>query len=260
MLVGAMNFPGRSVMKEIHRIAEDNFDFVDLTLEPPATWLPDGKEIARLLGDLGLGVVGHTAWHLPIASPFKELRERSRDLYRRGLDCFADAGVALVNVHPDQRVPMHNLDQVRKMNAEAIGHLAEDAAQRGITLMVENLDRLFSDVADLKVIFDDVPEVGFHLDVGHANLRLGRGEKNRSKDLLAAFGDRLSHVHLSDNRGGAEDLHLPLGAGAIDWPGVARMLNEAGWDGTVTLEVFSREREYLRMSRRLWLNWWSEAR
>lgn len=259
MLVGAMNFPGRSVVKEIHRIAEDNFDFVDLTLEPPATWLPDGKEIARLLGDLGLGVVGHTAWHLPIASPFKELREKSRDLYRRGLDCFADAGVTLVNVHPDQRVPMHSLDQVRKMNADAISVLAQDAAQRGITLMVENLDRLFSDVPDLKAILDAVPEVGFHLDVGHANLRLGRGQKNRTKDLLAAFGDRLSHVHLSDNRGGEGDLHLPLGAGAIDWPGVARILREAGWDGTVTLEVFSREREYLRMSRKLWLNWWSEA-
>ena len=259
MLVGAMNFPGRSVIKEIHRIAEDKFDFVDLTLEPPATWLPDGKEIARLLGDLGLSAVGHTAWHLPIASPFKELREQSRDLYRRGLDCFADAGVTLVNVHPDQRVPMHSLDQVRKMNADAISLLAQDAAQRGITLMVENLDRLFSDVPDLEAILDAVPEVGFHLDVGHANLRLGRGQKNRTKDLLAAFGDRLSHVHLSDNRGGEGDLHLPLGAGAIDWAGVARTLRDAGWDGTVTLEVFSREREYLRMSRRLWLNWWSEA-
>ena len=259
MLVGAMNFPGRSVMKEIHRIAEDNFDFIDLTLEPPATWLPDGKEVRRLIEDLGLSAVGHTAWHLPIASPFVELRENSRDLYRRGLDCFADAGVTLVNVHPDQRVPLHGIDQVRKMNAEAIALLAADARERGIRVMVENLDRLFSDVTDLKVIFDMVPDVGFHLDVGHANLRLGRGEKNRSKALLEAFGDRLSHVHLSDNRGGAEDLHLPLGAGTIDWAGVARMLKEAGWDGTVTLEVFSREREYLRMSRKLWLNWWSEA-
>ena len=154
---------------------------------------------------------------------------------------------------------MHSLDQVRKMNADAIALLAQDAAQRGITLMVENLDRLFSDVPDLKAILDAVPEVGFHLDVGHANLRLGRGQKNRTKDLLAAFGDRLSHVHLSDNRGGEGDLHLPLGAGAIDWSGVASILREAGWDGTVTLEVFSREREYLRMSRKLWLNWWSDA-
>lgn len=259
MLVGAMNFPGRSLAKEIHRIAEEKFDFVDLTLEPPATWLPDGKEIGRLLGDLGLTAVGHTAWHLPIASPFKELREQARELYKRGLDCFADAGVTLVNVHPDQRVPMHGIEQIRKMNAEAIALLVEDASQRGITIMVENLDRLFSDVADLTAIFDEVPDAKFHLDVGHANLRLGRGEKNRTKDLLMAFGDRLAHVHLSDNRGGAEDLHLPLGAGAIDWSGVARMLKDAGWNGTVTLEVFSREREHLRTSRKLWLNWWSEA-
>jgi sugar phosphate isomerase/epimerase len=258
MLIGAMNFPGRSVMKEIHRISEDGFDFMDLTLEPPATWLPDGREIKRLLGDLGLSAVGHTAWHLPIGSPFPELRSTSRDLYRRGLDCFEEAGVRLVNVHPDQRVPMHSRDQMRKMNAEAIELLARDAAQRDITVMVENLDRNFSGVADLKPIFDHVPEVGFHLDVGHANLRLGLGEPNRTKALLDAFGDRLSHVHLSDNRGGEGDLHLPLGAGTIDWKGVVRMLKQTGWDGTVTLEVFSREREYLLMSRRLWLKWWSE--
>ncbi|HET7481283.1 MAG TPA: sugar phosphate isomerase/epimerase family protein [Actinomycetota bacterium] len=259
MLVGAMNFPGRSVTKEIHRIAEDGFDLLDLTLEPPATWLPQGKEIGRLVADLGLAVVGHTAWHLPIASPFKELRQQARDLYRRGLDCFADAGVDLVNVHPDQRVPLHGLEQIRKMNAEAIAALADDARERGIRIMVENLDRLFSDVDDLKAVLDAVPDAGFHLDVGHANLRLGMGEKNRTTRLLEAFGDRLAHVHLSDNRGGGDDLHLPLGAGAIDWAGVARQLKEVGYDGTVTLEVFSREREHLRTSRRLWLNWWSEA-
>lgn len=259
MLVGAMNFPGRSVMKEIHRISEDGFDFVDLTLEPPASWVPDGKEVGRLLGDLGMSAVGHTAWHLPIASPFKELRQVARDLYRRALDTFADAGVELVNVHPDQRVPLHPRDQMRKMNADAIAGLAEDAAARGMTIMVENLDRSFSGVEDLQAIFEGVPEAAFHLDVGHANLRLGLGEQNRTAALLAAFGDRLAHVHVSDNRGGGEDLHLPLGAGTIDWKANVRLLKKAGWDGTVTLEVFSREREYLLMSRRLWLKWWTEA-
>lgn len=253
-----MNFPGRSVLKEIHRISEDGFDFVDLTLEPPAAWLPDGKEVGRLMGDLGLSAVGHTAWHLPIASPFEEIRKMSRDLYRRALDCFADAGVDLVNVHPDQRVPMHSKDEVRRMNAEAIKLLAEDAAGRGITIMVENDDRLFSGVEGLSVILDAVPEAQLHLDVGHANLRMGLTEKNRTPALLEAFGDRLAHVHISDNKGGAEDLHLPLGAGTVDWRGAIRALKSVGYDGTVTLEVFSREREYLRMSRRLWLQWWSE--
>lgn len=254
-----MNFPGRSVAKEIHRIAEDGFDFVDLTIEPPAAWVPDGKEVGSLLSDLGLSAVGHTAYYLPLASPFSELQQMARDLFRRGLDAFADAGVGLVNVHPDQRVPLHSIEQVRARNVEAIGNLAQDAAERDITLMVENLDRMFSTVDDLRPVLEGVPQAKFHLDVGHANLNLGIGEPNRSSELLAAFGDRLAHVHVSDNRGGAQDLHLPLGAGTVDWRAAVRVLKEAGWDGTVTLEVFSREREHLRTSRRLWLEWWGQV-
>lgn len=254
-----MNFPGRSVAKEIHRIAEDGFDFVDLTIEPPAAWTPDGKEIGRLIGDLGLDVVGHTAWYLPIASAFPELRATARDLYKRALDTFSDAGVELVNVHPDQKIPLHSMDNVRKMNADAISALAEDAAGRGIRLMVENLDRVFAGPDDLQPIFEAVPDAGFHLDIGHANLNLGLGEPNRTEALLKSFGDRLAHVHVSDNRGGAADLHLPLGAGSIDWKAHIRLLKAAGWDGTVTLEVFSRDREFLRASRSAWLRLWGDA-
>ena len=254
-----MNFPGRSVAKEIHRIAEDGFDFVDLTIEPPAAWTPDGKEIGRLIGDLGLAVVGHTAWYLPIASAFPELRATARDLYKRALDTFADAGVDLVNVHPDQKIPLHSMDNVRKMNADAIADLAEDAAGRGIRLMVENLDRVFAGPDDLQPIFEAVPDAGFHLDIGHANLNLGFGEPNRTEALLKSFGDRLAHVHVSDNRGGAADLHLPLGAGSIDWKAHIRLLKAAGWDGTVTLEVFARDREFLRASRSVWLRLWGDV-
>ncbi|HEV3473663.1 MAG TPA: TIM barrel protein, partial [Actinomycetota bacterium] len=194
MQIGAMNFPGRSIKKEIHRIAEDGFDFVDLTIEPPAAWNVDGKEIGSLISDLGLGAVGHTAWYLPIASSFPELRSAARGMYKHALDIFADAGVDLVNVHPDQRVPLHSMDQVRRMNADAIGQLVEDAAGRGITIMVENLDRNFSNVTDLQVIFEAVPDARFHLDIGHANLNLGLEETNRSAELLKAFGDRPAAV------------------------------------------------------------------
>jgi sugar phosphate isomerase/epimerase len=259
MLVGAMNHPGRSVAKEIHRIADDGFDFVDLTLEPPVAWLPDGREVGRLLGDLGLGSVGHTPWHLPIASPWPELRELARDQFRRALDTFADANVNLVNVHPDPRVPLHPADTVRKINADVIALLAQDAAERGLALMVENIDRTFSEPDEMGVVLDAVPEARLHLDVGHANLRLGARQRNRTRAFLEAFGPRLVHVHVSDNRGGDEDLHLPLGAGTIDWRAAIRALKSSGYDGTVTLEVFAREREHLRVSRRLWLRWWSEA-
>ena len=254
-----MNFPGRSVLKEIHRIAEDRFDFVDLTLEPPAAWLPKGKEVGSLLSDLGLSGVGHTAYYLPLASSFPELRRAARDLFVRALDVFADAGIGLVNVHPDTRVPLHPPDQIRHLNGEAIAALVQEGSSRGIEIMVENLDRSFSTVAELRPVMDAAPEARFHLDVAHANLRLGPGEPNRSRSLLEAFGDRLAHVHISDNRGGTEDLHLPLGAGSIDWRQAVRELKRVGWDGTVTLEVFSRARDHLRTSRRLWLEWWTET-
>jgi sugar phosphate isomerase/epimerase len=254
-----MNFPGRSVLKEIHRIADEGFDFIDLTLEPPAAWLPNGKEVGALIADLGLGAVGHTAYYLPIASPFKELKQQAFDLYAHCLDCFADAGIELVNIHPDNRVPLHGRDRMRARNADAIAELSGVAAAREIKLMVENIDRGFARVDDFLEIFERSPEAGFHLDVAHANMRLGLGQSNQTPELLDAFSDRLCHVHVSDNRGGEGDLHLPLGTGNIDWRAMVRALKGAGYDGTVTLEVFSREREYLRTSRRLWLEWWDEA-
>lgn len=126
-------------------------------------------------------------------------------------------------------------------------------------MMVENIDRAFGGVDDLGALLEAIPELAFHLDVAHANLNSGYRGANRTPAFLEAFGDRLVHVHVSDNRGGDQDLHLPLGAGAIDWRKIVSALKEAGYDSTITLEVFSRERDYLRRSRTLLLQWWSDS-
>ena len=59
-----------------------------------------------------------------------------------------------------------------------------------------------------------MPQLGFHLDLGHANLMV---ETNSADELISAFGHRLRHVHLHDNKGGALDLHMPLGTGTLDF-------------------------------------------
>ena len=256
MLVGAMNHPGRPLEDELRRIAADGFDFVDLTFEPPGAWPVDAGRVAALLRELGLPAVGHTAYYLPIASPFPGLRAQAHLLFVAALDAFAAAGVTAVNVHPDPMVRLFPPQETVARNAEAIALLTAEATKRGITLLVENLGRSFSRADELAPIFDAAPEARFHLDVGHANLGLARGDENRTAGLLAAFRDRLAHVHVSDNIGG-DDLHLPLGAGSIDWPAIVALLKQAGWDGTVTLEVFASEREHLLTSRRLWTTWWA---
>jgi sugar phosphate isomerase/epimerase len=73
--------------------------------------------------------------------------------------------------------------------------------------MIENLPGRLSMVAPLRGFLDALPELGFHLDIGHANLSV---PENTTQDVIAAFGTRLRHVHLHDNKGGSQDLHLPL--------------------------------------------------
>jgi sugar phosphate isomerase/epimerase len=248
--VGAMNSPFRPLADEVRRIAAASFDFVDLTLEPPGAWPVEPAEVRALVEEAGLSVVGHTAWYLPIASPFPEVRAAARGVFATAFDAFAAIGVTYVNMHPDPVTRSYPRDEATAGNVDAVGELAEAASARGLTLMVENMGRSFRTVTELAPLLDAHPDVRFHLDVGHAHLG-----GDPPGELLDAFADRLAHVHVSDNFG-ADDLHLPLGAGSIDWPDAVQALRGVGYDGTVTLEIHSPEQHHLEVSQRLWREWW----
>jgi len=122
-----------------------------------------------------------------------------------------------------------------------------------IQILIENMDRTFNTLEQIQEALGRISQLGFHLDVGHANLNV---ERNRTGPFLQAFRERLCHVHLSDNFGKSDDLHLPLGAGNIPWPKIIGLLKDSGYEGTITLEIFSADRRYLLFSRdkirRLW--------
>jgi sugar phosphate isomerase/epimerase len=60
---------------------------------------------------------------------------------------------------------------------------------------------------------------------------------------------------VSDNYG-KEDQHLPIGAGIIDFSKVVKALKGIGYNDTMTLEVFSRDRDYLKMSKKKMEEMW----
>ncbi len=255
MQIGAMNHPARDVVQEIEWMAGMGFDFVDLTLEPPlaSARRVDFEKIAKALKSHGLPVVGHTAYYLPLCSPFESLRRAAVEELKLCLEIFSAVGAQWMNLHPDSQAPLHDRKFVVERNLQTIRELLPKAKQLGIGLMIENLPGSFNTVRQLWDLLEPVPELGLHLDIGHANLLV---DYNTTDELLAAYGKRLRHVHLHDNKGGSADLHLPLGTGTLDVAHYVRSLQSAGYNGTITLEVFSPDRHFLDYSlqrlRQLW--------
>lgn len=252
-----MNHPGKDVLDEIEWIAAMGLGFVDLTLEPPkaASWKVDRPAIRRAVERHRLGVVGHTAFYLPLASGIEEIRQASLQELRRCVDAFAEIGARWMNVHPDRHAPMHDRRFFVERNVATLQELLPYAAQRGVGVMVENLPGDFNTAKELGELLDPLPELGLHLDIGHANLLVLH---STVEELLVAYGSRLRHVHLHDNKGGSADLHLPLGTGTVDVRGAVKLLKRVGYDGTITLEVFTPDPHHLAYSRDLLQRIWQE--
>jgi sugar phosphate isomerase/epimerase len=258
MKIGTMNHPGHKVLKEIEWIGRMGMSFLDLTLEPPLADVRhvDAKAIRAALEEYHLDVIGHTAYYLPLCSPFESLRRAAVDELKLCLEVFAAVGARWMNLHPDRQAPMHDRKFVIERNLQTIGELMEASRGSGVGLMIENLPAGFNSVRQLRGLFDPLPELGFHLDIGHANLMV---EHSTTDELLNAFGSRLRHVHLHDNKGGDDDLHMPLGAGTLDVERAIRSLRRTGYDGTITLEVFTPDRFYLDYSRKVLQRIWDQT-
>ncbi|MFL6353914.1 MAG: sugar phosphate isomerase/epimerase family protein [Bryobacteraceae bacterium] len=259
MLIGTMNHPEHDVIEDIARMADIGMEFVDLTLEPPgaASWNIDVKAVRAALQRHRMEVVGHTAWYLPMASAIPELRKAAVVELRRCLAKFGDIGAKWMNIHPDRHTPWHSRRFYIEGNLESLRELLPDSRESGVGLMIENLPGDYNSAPQLGELLDAMPELGLHLDIGHANLQVPR---NTTDEILAAYGNRLRHVHLHDNKGGHADLHLPLGTGTVDLRRSVEALQARGYDGTITLEVFTPDLRHVIYSRDLLRTTWDQCR
>ncbi len=255
MRYGAMNSPLLPVLEEIELVGRLGFDYVELALDPPQA--SPGRlgglagDIRRLLDRHGLGLVCHLPTFVSTADLTERLRRASVEETLEALRVARDLGAEKAVLHPGvatglgPRVP----EEAARAGWQSLAEIAAEAQRLGVALCVENLfprSRTLAGARDFEELFSRFPDLGVTLDVGHAHLGSLGGE--RFEELARACGPRLRHLHASDNFGRHDD-HLPIGAGAIDFGRVARILRDVGYRGTVTLEVFSRDRDYLRISR-----------
>ncbi len=244
MKIGFPNNPRKNILEEVEWIGKNGFDFVDLFLEEDHA-VPekiDAEKLKKLLQKYRLDAVGHIAWYLPIGSPVKYFRESAISESKRYFDVFSKLDVRYVTIHANWPPGMFSTKEGIEFQAESLKKLVQVAKKCNINLLYEPMDSWQDSIKSVSEILSKVPGLYLHIDIGHANL-FGR----KPEQFIRKFHKKLKHVHLHDNNG-KEDLHNPIGTGNIDWKNLIKILKRY-YNGTITLEIFSKDRDYVLLSK-----------
>jgi sugar phosphate isomerase/epimerase len=262
MLYGAMNSPLRPILDEVKAIAELKFDYLELAMDPPhgdaKSIGKQKREIVDSLKQYDLGLVCHLPTFLSTADLTDRLRRASIEEVIASLEIAAELQPLKVVLHPSYMMGLSVFvpDLTSAHALESLEIIVEKAHSLGLCLCLENMfprTHWLVNPEEFVEILAKFPTINLLLDVGHAHIEDAGGKK--CLQFIEMFPGRIGHLHVSDNFG-KEDQHLPIGAGIIDFSRVVNALKAKGYDDTVTLEVFSRDREYLKISKRKMEEMW----
>jgi len=172
-------------------------------------------------------------------NPSSEIRARGLDRIKWGIDRAHDMSAKVMcgpfhSAHGffTKKPPQ---DEEYQRCAEVLHAAGEYAAQAGITLALEALNRfecyLCNTMEQLQrlVKASDHPNVKAMFDTHHANI-----EEKKNQTALQTIAPYLAHVHISENDRGTP------GDGLVQWDENFSALADIKYDGWLTIEAFSR--------------------
>ena len=141
------------------------------------------------------------------------------------------------------------LETVKNYAFDFLAEMVSAAERLNITICLENMmphNMLGVEPDDFSELFSTFPSLRLTLDTGHANI--ADHSRTRLVELVERFGNRIGHLHFSDNYGMRDD-HLSLGEGTIKFKQLIRHLKATNYNDTLTLEIFEQDRGELVRSR-----------
>jgi sugar phosphate isomerase/epimerase len=262
MIYGATNNPLRPLFEEIKAVAASGFDYLELCLDPPnglpEKLLPELAEVKSVLSGEGLGLpVVHLPTFVFLADIYPSIREASVTEVFKALDLAAEIGAAKAVLHPGYLTGILSFapDMGKEYAAESLNKILNKATGLGITICLENMFPRAGHMyhpEEFKTVLHQNPGLMMTLDLGHSNIR---SPKDQTAVFIEMAKGRIGHVHIGDNNG-QEDEHLPVGTGRVNVAFGLRAIKASGYDQTITLEVFSPDREYLAVSLRKVKTFW----
>lgn len=255
MLYGAMNFPIRPILEELEAFSELGFDYLELTMDAPQAHYSNirrqKKRLLKALDRRKMKLVCHLPSFVYTADLTRRIRKASLTEVLKSLEVVAELGALKAVLHPSYILGLgiFVMDQARGYALESLRAVTEKADQLGLLLCLENLfpkTHFLVEPEDFIEVFIEFPSLKLTLDTGHAHI--GDIEGKRAVTFIERFPDRIGHIHASDNLG-KSDTHLPVGAGTVNFSEIVESLKDIGYDDTITLEVFSKDRDYLKRSK-----------
>ena len=255
MQYGAMNFPIKPVADELADIAALGFDYLELTMDPPrahySTIRKQMNSISGALASRSMSIICHLPTFVSTADLTDSIREASLSEMFNSLEVAAELGSKKVVLHPGHigGLGIYVRETALAHANNSLAAIIDCAQTLGLDVCLENMFpkcRAFVEPADFVEILQQFPDLKLTLDTGHANL--GKPGGRRILEFIEKFGQRIGHLHVSDNFGERDD-HIPLGAGTIDFPKIVKALKQCGYDDTATFEIFSEDRQELKKSR-----------
>ncbi|MBU1343820.1 MAG: sugar phosphate isomerase/epimerase [Proteobacteria bacterium] len=255
MKYGAMNFPIKPVLDELKKISELGFDYFELTMDPPcahhATVLEVENEIILALERYSMQVVCHLPTFVYTADLTPGIRQASLKEVVDSLETAARIGAKKAVLHPSfiSGLGPFVIQTAKGYAFESLCAIIKKADHLGMELCFENMYPQylsFFDPSHFAQVFTEFANLKMTLDTGHANI--DDPGKKRLYEFIQRFPDRIGHVHVSDNSGKGDD-HFKVGKGNINFKKFIKLLKQAGYDDTITLEIFSQDTEDLVNSR-----------
>jgi sugar phosphate isomerase/epimerase len=255
MQYGAMNFPIKPVADELTEIAALDFDYLELTMDPPqahyTTIQQQMGSILSVLRSQSMNIICHLPTFVSTADLTDSIREASLLEMFNSLEVAAELGSRKVVLHPGHigGLGIYVRETALAHANNSLVAIIDRAQTLGLCVCLENMFprcRAFFEPADFVDILQRFPDLRLTLDTGHANIDNPSGR--RILEFIEKFGHRIGHLHVSDNFGERDD-HIPLGAGTIDFLKIVKALKKCGYDDTATLEIFSEDRRQLKKSR-----------
>jgi sugar phosphate isomerase/epimerase len=152
---------------------------------------------------------------------------------RRSIDLAGDLGAPCIRVFGGQIPDGISRQQAVAGLVEALGGLADHAAERGVTICVETHDDWCNPDHVAEVVRRvDHPAVAVNWDIMHP-VRRGGATMEQAFETLKPW---IRHVHFHDGTLADPACLKPIGEGDIDHKSAVRLLMGAGYDGYLSGE------------------------